>query len=608
MNKKHLFLASFLALALIVSAFDYNSVLAASSPSVSTESIDFISARNVYLNASINPNGSYTNVWFQLDSKSPPILTRGYQGVGSGTSSVATRTGVINLKLATTYYYRAVARNQYGTVYGSIRTFTTPMDDSGIGSAGSGSGSGSDSSGYVYNSNYSNYSYTADSNNTAPLPPQAATNGPASISSNSAVLNGSINPNNVYTSFWFEFGLTQSLGKKTSIQPVGAGNQWQLVSGNLTGLQLNTTYYYRVVAQNSQGTAMGDTLNFKTTVSGSGTSSGSASGNSTGSGQVLGTGTNSSGGSGSGSGSTTGGTSGSGSGSSKTGSIFGGLFGSGSGGTNGSSGRSTSGSGAGSNNSGIGNGAYTDGTLGGGIGNDSLYGVSGGDPSLSRPSFVSLEYSLNDSDALVLVVDDAKPAPGEEFTYTVVYKNDTSRTFYNSNLRVIIPSEVTYVGANAEPTVILGNIVTFELGDLDPDERGAVTVLVRINEEVEPGSNLIFTSILGYWDRFGNQLSSTSYMTLRIGGPATALGASFGSIFGWLMNIWLLILALLIIMSILIFRFIIMRRRAKKILEDMDKTDKTISNPNKERAEFFEDEGTIPSTFEPIGPVRPSMR
>lgn len=609
MNKKLLFFSILTILTLSAFSLGFTDVIAASAPSVSTGPVDFIAARNVYLNMSVNPNGSYANVWFQLDTNQPPALARGHQGAGSGTTAINVKTGVINLKLGTTYYYRAVAQNAYGTTYGNTRTFTTPTDPSGIGSSDGTSGSYD----YAYNSNYSTGSGSGSTSNSgAPTAPQVATNGPVSISATSATINGSVNPNNVYTRFWFEFGQNQSLGSKTSIQPVGSDNQWQLVTGNLTGLQINTTYYYRVVAQNNQGTAFGNVLSFKTTSSGSGIS-GSGSSTGAGSGQTGGTGTSSSG-----SGSSTtgsGGTSGSNtSGSGKkstggTGSIFGGLFGSGnSGGSGGSGSTGGTNSGAGTNGSG-GTGIYGDDGFGGGVGGDGIYGVSGNDSSLARPSFISLEYSLNDSDALVLVVDDAKPMPGEEFSYTVVYKNDTNKPFYNSQLRVIIPSETTYVGANAEPIEVSGSIITFDLGDINPDDRGAVTVLIKINEEVLPGSNLIFTSILGYRDRFGNQLSSTSYMTLKIGGSNGVLAASFGSMFSKLLNIWLLILALLVVMGILISRYLFIRRRKLETVKEQYKINDEIEDISSfEKKEVFVDEGNIPSTFQPIGPVRPSTR
>jgi len=124
-----------------------------------------------------------------------------------------------------------------------------------------------------------------------PTAPLAQTNGPASVSATSAVINGTINPSNADTKFWFEFGLTNSFGKKTSIEMIGSGNTWQLVTGNLTGLESGRTYYYRVVAQNSFGTAIGDTMNFTTSNSGSGSSSVTGTGGSQSSGsgsQVLG--------------------------------------------------------------------------------------------------------------------------------------------------------------------------------------------------------------------------------------------------------------------------------------------------------------------------------
>src|SRR3989344_4903637 len=156
-----------LLIALVTLFFCLDSALASSTPSITTGPADFISARNVYLNTSVNPNGNYTQVWFQIDTNNPPLNSRGHQGAGSGTSFVNIKAGIINLRLDTTYYYRAVAQNSHGTVYGDIRSFSTI------------SGSGLNSS------NPNSAFYNGDTSfGEVPL---VATNGPASVLVSSAV-------------------------------------------------------------------------------------------------------------------------------------------------------------------------------------------------------------------------------------------------------------------------------------------------------------------------------------------------------------------------------------------------------------------------------------
>lgn len=477
MYKNNQKISVFIFLALVVLFLGFNDASASSTPSLTTGPADFISSRNVSLNASVNPNGAYTQLWFQIDTANPPIISRGHQGAGSGNSFVNIRAGIINLRLDTTYYYRAVAQNSNGTVYGEIRSFNTSS------SGGSSSSNNSNSS----NGNYTYYNGNTSSGgyNSAGTP-LVTTNGPASVSANSAVLNGSINPNNLQTQFWFDFGVTSNFSQKTSVQTLNVGNSWQLVAGNISGLETGKTYYYRVVAQNSSGTSFGEIRSF------------TASAANQYGGQVLG------------SNSTT---------------------------SNGSSKNTSSGSGSVANT----------GTV--------------KKQTNSRPSFISLEYSLNDDGALVVVADDIKPKPGQEFTHTVVYKNDTGYTFSESRLKVIIPSEAQYVSSNLEPIKIAGNIIEFNLGDIETDGQGAVVISSRIKDNISAGKNLIFTSVLTYKNKTGIQLATTSYLTISIGDHNnTSLSASLGG-FGFSNIVWLIALGLVGLMGILTYGLVKVRKR-----------------------------------------------
>lgn len=226
-------------LALFASVFAFDAS-AQTAPTVSTGSADMISSRNVYLNASVNPNGRDTQVWFEFGTSQSFGSNRGHQRAGNGSSTVAIRAGIINLRLGTTYYYRAVAQNVGGLSRGETRTFTTPTETG---------------TGGVYGTP------TPPASLGAPL---VATNGPASVNASSATVNGSINPNGSQTNFWFEFGPTTGLGRTTPVQALGNSSSWQLVFGNLTSLDFDKAYYYRVVAQNSFGTNRGSLVSLNT--------------------------------------------------------------------------------------------------------------------------------------------------------------------------------------------------------------------------------------------------------------------------------------------------------------------------------------------------------
>ena len=92
-----------------------------------------------------------------------------------------------------------------------------------------------------------------------PVTTNAATN----VTSSSATLNATVNPNGLTTSVHFEYGLTSSYGFSTASHNY-SGTTTQNVSANITGLSPNTTYHFRVVATNSGGTRHGSDRTFTT--------------------------------------------------------------------------------------------------------------------------------------------------------------------------------------------------------------------------------------------------------------------------------------------------------------------------------------------------------
>jgi hypothetical protein len=96
--------------------------------------------------------------------------------------------------------------------------------------------------------------------------PVVTTTAATTISTTSATLNGSVNPNGLATTGWFEWGVDSLFRaySSTASQSIGSGTSAIPVTANLTGLNQNRTYYYRVVAQNSVGTTSGSVVSFAT--------------------------------------------------------------------------------------------------------------------------------------------------------------------------------------------------------------------------------------------------------------------------------------------------------------------------------------------------------
>jgi uncharacterized delta-60 repeat protein len=88
-------------------------------------------------------------------------------------------------------------------------------------------------------------------------------NSPASsITSDTAIVNGAVNPKGITTNVWFEYGTTTTYGSSTSSQAVGSGTSAVPVSANLIGLSPGTLYHYRLVAQNGVTTTYGADMTF----------------------------------------------------------------------------------------------------------------------------------------------------------------------------------------------------------------------------------------------------------------------------------------------------------------------------------------------------------
>jgi phosphodiesterase/alkaline phosphatase D-like protein len=128
----------------------------------------------------------------------------------------------------TTYHYQLVANNSAGTTFGGDQTFITAIN----GSA-----------------------------------PTVLTGGASSIGTTSVFMNGSVNPNGLPTTAYFEWGTSTAYGNTVPNPPFnsGSGNNKIGTSAELTGLSLDTTYHYQIVAVNSVGTTYGGDQTFTTT-------------------------------------------------------------------------------------------------------------------------------------------------------------------------------------------------------------------------------------------------------------------------------------------------------------------------------------------------------
>lgn len=202
-----------------------------SAPTTHSDSATDIARTTANIHGTVNPNGVESLYWFEWGTTNDLGNATALQSAGAGQGVEAVDLSLSGLHPATKYFFRLDAQNKYGTVTGAILSFTTTGPP-------------------------------------AAVQPSVNTNAATSILTTSATLNAHINPNGAETKYWFEYGtdslLGNLIGNGTQHKSAGDGTDNIAVSGSVTGLAKNTTYYFRVVAQNSEGTVRGTAMSFVT--------------------------------------------------------------------------------------------------------------------------------------------------------------------------------------------------------------------------------------------------------------------------------------------------------------------------------------------------------
>ncbi len=507
-------------------------------PTVSTYSAYNIGQTYGTLSGSANPNNSNTTTWFEYGTTQSLGSQTSVQSIGNGGSSISTSAYLSNLQQNTTYYFRAVAQNAYGTSYGNILSFVT------------------------------NYYQQQPINNQAPT---VYTNSATNVIQNGATLNGNVNSNSSNTTVWFEYGNSYSLGSTSGYQTVGSANYSSNISAYLFGLSPNTIYYFRAVAQNAYGTSYGNILSFTTnnniqtgglpsvnTLYASSISQSSA---------VLNGSVNSN------------------NDSANAWFEWGETLSMGnitfSQGVN----QNVSSFPISSNLSGLRSGtlyyfrAVARNSYGTAYGNTYNFRTQGGSTvtyiqpavQIIEPAVASCNsaiYSANttvdpcgniSSVVLTPSVNNISPMGGEEITLTVLYKNETSKDIKNALLKIFLPQDVTYVGSNREVVFSGNNLLQFNLGTVPAYNQGSVGIKVNIGSSVKDGTNLAFNSVLDYTNSQDKQGQVNAYLALATGAIAeqesSQFMASLIGLFGYLFNSWVFNILLIILVLFAAYYF-----------------------------------------------------
>ena len=200
-------------------------------PTVTTSAATAVTLHTATLNGIVNPHAQATNAWFEWgtdNTLATPTLTAA-QAIGAGSADNSVSAAITGLTFGTTYYYRVVAMNASGTENGAIMSFATGAPNSA---------------------------------------PTVTTDNASSVTISGAVLNGTVNPNELATTAVFEWGTDPTLVTHSTTSPahsVGTGSTSVAINDAISGLTPGVTYYYRVSATNSVGTSTGVIVSFTPT-------------------------------------------------------------------------------------------------------------------------------------------------------------------------------------------------------------------------------------------------------------------------------------------------------------------------------------------------------
>jgi hypothetical protein len=96
------------------------------------------------------------------------------------------------------------------------------------------------------------------------LPPVVTTRSANGLSPAAATLNGTVNPNGVSTTAYFQYGTDASYGATTAPQSMGSTTSDTPLSMAVSGLSCGTTYHFRAVGTNAGASGNGSDMTFTT--------------------------------------------------------------------------------------------------------------------------------------------------------------------------------------------------------------------------------------------------------------------------------------------------------------------------------------------------------
>jgi hypothetical protein len=195
-------------------------------PDLTIDPVDEITPTSAHLSGSFDPQDVATTARFEYRTESGEWTSLPSHGPSGGSSPIAIEDDVAGLIPGTTYFVRLVASNRGASAESPELSFTTPGEA-----------------------------------------PFAYSGGAAPRTETTARINGWVTPRNSPTTYYFEYGPTQSYGTSlpaSQDSDSGSGMRQIAVSAELNGLAPGATYHFRLVAENATGKTVGPDREFRT--------------------------------------------------------------------------------------------------------------------------------------------------------------------------------------------------------------------------------------------------------------------------------------------------------------------------------------------------------
>lgn len=210
---------------------NFTTAALAGGPIVSNTAASSILATTAKLNATVNPNSDAASYWFAYWVHGTTATNFTAPGaLAAATNASAVNSSPAGLAQGTLYNYQIMATNAYGiaTLVGGVSNFTTATISV----------------------------------------PAVTTLAASNLLASTATLDGSVNPSNGVTIYWYMYGTNNSFAMTnlTKVTTLSASNSAvAIVTNQISGLSQATPYFFQLAASNSAGaTVLGGIQSFTT--------------------------------------------------------------------------------------------------------------------------------------------------------------------------------------------------------------------------------------------------------------------------------------------------------------------------------------------------------